>query len=248
MYSDMTHFIREDFFKEFQNAIDTALFDETPFGEQAAIKSVATFYDEFELERPKHYFIYEDAKTLYEKFDEWRNKVNGCVTSWEWNFPIIYPYSFWSNHIIKDNFDLTDKRKGPGLFVSNGQKLSSGVNKLPKTILKSMWEELGKFERLSEYTSLLEKEIDSIPDDDKFSGFLSGLLDETSQENPFDVFFIGTDFKLVYEVASCNYLKNTHNIRRNDSYINCINDMLKCCGLVLGFDNVSVICKKINYR
>lgn len=244
------NFIKEDFIKEFQSVIDIALFDESPFDSNLAIKSINDFYSEFELDKPKHFFTYDNAKVLYENFNEWSGKVNGSVTSWEWNYPMVYPYSFWAHYVIKDSFDLTDKRKGPGLFVRAGEKCSSGENELPKSILRDMWEELADFEGLESYTKLLEKEVDTLCTldvNEDFYNFLNGLLDVTSQENPFDVFFIGTDFKLVYEVAACNYFIKTHNVKRNDSYINAINNMLRNCGLVLGFDNVCVICKKINY-
>lgn len=243
----MEQYKREDFFKEFQDALDLALFDKAPFDEELAVKSIATFYDEFELKTPSHYFVYEDAKALVANFDKWSDKVNGAVTSWGWSFPLVYPNSFWARFAIENPFNLTDKRKGPGFFIRNGKEFSAGINDLPKDILRSMWETLGNFDRLTEYTDLLEKEVDSIADNEELYDFLNGLLDVTSQENPFDVFFIGTDFKLVYEVAACNYLKNTHDIKRNDSYINSINGMLRYCGLVLGFDNVCVICKKVYY-
>ncbi len=240
-------FNKDGFFEEFDSALKKALFYNSPFNKRKAVDSIKNFYAEFDLKIPEYFYIYQDACSAMKNFNEWMINAKEAVTAWDWNFPMTNPNGAWFNFAVKEKFDLAFKRIGPGLFRIKGRSYDAGTAEVEKEILKTMWIEIASFHNLSYYTELLEKESDILSQNDLIDSFLNDLLDVTSQISPYEVFFLGSDFKLVYEVAACNYLVRYHDIKRNSNYVSCINDILTYCGLVMAFDDVCVICKKINY-
>ncbi|WP_420572445.1 hypothetical protein [Kordia sp.] len=238
---------KTEFLEIFDETIKLALFDIAEFQKEKAISVMKNFYSEFNLEQPKQFFVYESMKELMQDFDRWKNHVKEGITSWEWNFPMANPFSFWLHIVVKETFHLGYKRKGPGLFTIKEETHDLGTNEVSKKLLHEMWSVLNDYENFEQYEDLLERETDILYEEDKISDFLEGLLDVTSQESTGEVFFLGTDFKLVYEVAACNYLAKYHNVKRNSSYIKNITDMLMYCGVVMAFDEVCIICKKKVY-
>ncbi|WP_196889427.1 hypothetical protein [Aureivirga sp. CE67] len=95
---------------------------------------------------------------------------------------------------------------------------------------------------------LLDSEIEELYDTDYIEDYFDSLLEKTSQESSSEVFFIGMDFKLVYELAVFEYLIKYHDIKRNSNYIDCLNEILKHCGLVISFKECFIICKKRKFH
>ncbi|CAM1361793.1 hypothetical protein TPENAI_20282 [Tenacibaculum litopenaei] len=239
--------LRKNDFKEIlQEKLNIALFDNSDFNERKALSSVENFYTEFGFNIPPKHFIYENANEVIQKFNHWSSKEFTAVNSWDWQFPMTSP-GFWMLYMIESRFHLAHKRSlGPN--KSNLQILFEGTNDVSKELLKEMWTEYKKLLELQPLFNLLDSEIDELYDASHIEDYFDSLLEETSQESSSEVFFIGTDFKLVYEIAVFEYLVKFHDIKRNSNYINCLNSILKHCGLVISFKECYIICKKRNYH
>ncbi|CAL2101234.1 protein of unknown function [Tenacibaculum sp. 190130A14a] len=237
--------LREKDFKEIlEKKLHTALFENIDFNEQQAVSSIKNFYRAFGLEVPSKYFIYENVQEVIQEFDVWSSNELSAVNSWNWQFPMTSP-GFSMMYLLKGKFHLAHKNKNP-LDPSNldNQEAFDGSNDVPASLIKEMWSTYIKLTDLHPVFDLLESSLDELYDVELIADYLDSLLDKTSQESSSEVFFIGTDFKLVYEVAVFEYLIKFHDIKRYSSYIDCLNNILKNCGLVISFKDRFVICKR----
>lgn len=239
---------KKEFMQAVQQAIDLALFDHRPFDDKKAIAALKHFYAEFELSPPVRFYVYDNITAVIEQFADWSVGISGAPTAWDWNFPMTNPGAFWLYIVVKDRFHLGFQRKGPGLFTIQATAHNAGEQEVPKVLLEQMWTELAMLPGIETYQRLLEADSSLLLEDETVYTFLQHLLDDDSPESPDEVFFLGSDFKLVYEVAACNYLAQHHDIKRNTGYLQCLHDMLAHCGTVLAFNEVAVLCKKVNYR
>lgn len=166
--------------------------------------------------------------------------------AWDYQFPLITPYSYWFNHGDKEEYiDLTAKR----LYRDNQHAVNflqtqhtSGQSTIPKKAMEDFWKSFvneGHLKTLNEKFSFLN----AIAYNDAYEDFYYSINADDSQLSAEEGLF-GQTSTLALEVALANYFVKTFNIKKNDIYVKSIRNINKYSGVMFALEGLCVICKK----
>ncbi len=227
------------------NKAKAVALDSSTYSFENSIKTISAIYSDWKFNVPKRFVEYNTTLEAIKDYQNWKDEVKSLPTNWMYKFPFTIPHGIWT-YIYSDrlNYHLGYRRTGASvkseLNVSEGSVVVTRdfiheiYSFLYKEISKAEIEELGKNVKvIMEVDNVMDELEQKLLKEDEY-GITSG--DE--------LFILGNNDVMIFEVAVCNYLIKEHNVKYYDTYVKYINDMIKYCGICFAFDDICIVCKK----
>ncbi|RAJ81875.1 hypothetical protein CLV59_104100 [Chitinophaga dinghuensis] len=231
---------------QYLNEAKSKAYDAATYNFQLAKETMSNVYADCNFEIPATFLEYDSILEATADYHTWKEIVKTVPTNWNFRFPFTNPWG--ARQYIgfeRDNFHLA-RRRDIYLWNATEEVVHGGENAVTGDCIRLIYKTLLDPISKEEYNNFNKEVRDLYDQNDVMWDLADKLMDEDEQAavSADELFILGTNRNMIFEVAVCNYLIAEHNIMYYKPYIDNINNMITYGGLCFVFGELCIICKK----